>query len=182
MGQIYPPVIPASGLLPSDHLSRQAVNSRQAAIEISLRELCDLQAHAARLAVAIQSINGPDFERPANGDPCDEAFIRGILKARLARGRYFPSDLFTDPAWDMLLGLYAAELGQQRVSVSSHCITANVPATTALRWIAFLERERLIDRRADPLDGRRYFLSLSAKASNALAQYFSETPRAACSS
>jgi DNA-binding MarR family transcriptional regulator len=152
-------------------------SGRDTAIEISLREICDLQAHAARLALLIQSIDGSRPANPANDGPCDEAFVRAVMRARLSRARFFSSDLFADPAWDMLLGLYAAELAQQRMSVTSLCVTSNVPTTTALRWISHMERQGYIVRRPDPLDARRFFLSLSDQASKALAQYFAETPR-----
>ena len=179
MGQAYPPISPA-GHLATD---KDSPRGRHPAIETSLRELCDLQAHASRLAIAIQSIDTQPPINSANDDgkACDEAFIRRILRARLDRNRFFPSHLFADPAWDMLLDLYAAELGQQRVSVCSLCAAANVPTTTALRWIASLEREGLVERNPDPLDARRFFLSLSGKASQAMAQYFAETPRFASS-
>jgi len=47
------------------------------------------------------------------------------------RARYFRDELFADPAWDMLLDLLQAEIAQLRVPVSSLCIAASVPATTA---------------------------------------------------
>src|SRR3546814_4705778 len=61
--------------------------------------------------------------------------VRRMLRQRRMREQYFPADMFADPAWDMLLDLYAARLDRQPVSVSSLCIAAAVPATTALRWI-----------------------------------------------
>jgi hypothetical protein len=41
-------------------------------------------------------------------------------------------DLFADPGWDILLDLYAARQEGKQVSVSSLCIAAAVPPTTAL--------------------------------------------------
>src|SRR3954451_9357535 len=57
--------------------------------------------------------------------------VRSILKARRMRARFFEAELFADPAWDVLLELYAAQIGQYRISVSSLCIGAAVPPTTA---------------------------------------------------
>jgi DNA-binding MarR family transcriptional regulator len=102
--------------------------------------------------------------------------VRSILKARRMRGEFFEASLFADPAWDILLELYSAELEQQRVSVGSLCIGAAVPATTALRWITLLETRGLIRRTADPRDGRRYFVSLSDSAATALERYFAAVP------
>lgn len=101
-----------------------------------------------------------------------EQQVLSILKARRSRDRFFDADLFADPAWDILLELYAAELGQRRMSVSSLCGGSGVPATTALRWIKTLEVNGLIRRRNDPMDGRRSFLFLSEKAVRAMSAYF----------
>jgi len=66
-----------------------------------------------------------------------------------------------DPAWDILLDLYAAEEEGLHISVSSACVAAAVPSTTALRWLRILCERGLITRRADSFDGRRVFVSLS---------------------
>lgn len=111
-------------------------------------------------------------KRPAN-QPVTEKDVRGLLRLRRARDRFFPGDLFADPAWDILLELYAAELGQQKIAVSSLGVGAAVPMTTALRWVNALENVGLIERRQDPLDGRRYFMSLSDHGLEAMSAYFS---------
>jgi DNA-binding MarR family transcriptional regulator len=100
--------------------------------------------------------------------------ISKVIRARRLRTRYFPDDLFADPAWDIMLDLLRAEASQMRVSVSSLCLAAEVPATTALRWIKSMEKQGLIIRRADPHDGRRVFIELSPDTSLALNRYFSE--------
>ncbi|ALH79326.1 MarR family winged helix-turn-helix transcriptional regulator [Sphingopyxis macrogoltabida] len=98
--------------------------------------------------------------------------VRRVLRQRRMREQYFPADLFADPAWDMLLDLYAARLERQPVSVSSLCIAAAVPATTALRWIKTMTDAGLFLREADPHDGRRIFIGLAEGAFDSLARYF----------
>ncbi|MGN7930091.1 MarR family transcriptional regulator [Sphingopyxis sp. 22461] len=98
--------------------------------------------------------------------------VRRMLRQRRMREQYFPADLFADPAWDMLLDLYAARLERQPVSVSSLCIAAAVPATTALRWIKTMTDAGLFLREDDPHDGRRIFIALAEGASDALGRYF----------
>lgn len=98
--------------------------------------------------------------------------VRRMLRQRRMREHYFPADLFADPAWDMLLDLYAARLERQPVSVSSLCIAAAVPATTALRWIKTMTDAGLFLREDDPNDGRRIFIALAEGACDALARYF----------
>lgn len=103
--------------------------------------------------------------------------VRGIIRARRLRDQYFGADLFADPAWDMLLDLMAARLERQRVAVSSLCIAAAVPATTALRWIKTLTEHGLFVRAADPEDGRRVYIELSEGAAAALSAYLRAAQR-----
>lgn len=104
-----------------------------------------------------------------------------LIRARQSRARYLPGRLFTEPAWEMLLDLLRAELTHERITVSSACIAAGVPATTGLRWLKTLVDEGLVLREYDLTDGRRTFVALSPGASDALRRYFLEvvgTPRA----
>lgn len=100
--------------------------------------------------------------------------VRSVIRARRVRTRYFPDHLFADPAWDMLLDLLQAEIAQLRVPVSSLCIAAAVPATTALRWLKTMVEEGIFIRLADPHDGRRVFVELAPETSDALRRYFAE--------
>jgi DNA-binding MarR family transcriptional regulator len=101
-----------------------------------------------------------------------QSAIRAIIRARRLRERYFDAELFADPAWDILLELLHAEVSQYRVSVSSLCVAAHVPNTTALRYISTMTDLGLLQRRRDPGDGRRVFIELTTNASEALHRYF----------
>lgn len=105
----------------------------------------------------------------------NEAFVRRVQKARKLRDLFVGENLFADPAWDMLLELYANELAQQRVSVSSASDAAGVPLSTALRWMAALEERGLVARTSDPLDGRRVWISLTAHGASLMHRYFTTT-------
>ncbi len=59
---------------------------------------------------------------------------REIYKARRLRDAVLPR-LFGEPAWDILLDLFASEAEHIDVSVSSACLAAGVPATTAHRYL-----------------------------------------------
>lgn len=100
--------------------------------------------------------------------------VRQVIRARRLRSRFFDEELFADPAWDMLLDLLQAEIAQLRVPVSSLCIAAAVPATTALRWLKTMTDKGIFVRRADPHDGRRVFVELAPDASAAMRRYFAE--------
>lgn len=103
--------------------------------------------------------------------------IRAALRARRLRDGFFAQGLFEDPAWDMLLDLFAAEREGARVSVSSLCIAAAVAPTTALRWLNRLIAEGMIERRPDPRDRRRAFVALSAQGSAAMQGYLAALAR-----
>ncbi len=100
------------------------------------------------------------------------ATIRDCIKLRRMREQHFPADLFADPGWDILLDLYAAKLEGKSVSVSSLCIAAAVPPTTALRWITSMTERGALVRRQDPNDARRVFIELSEDSEDRLRAYF----------
>lgn len=104
--------------------------------------------------------------------PATAADIRKTIRGRRLRDQFFSDGLFEDPAWDMLLDLYAAELEGAQVSVSSLCIAAAVAPTTALRWIARMTEAGLFKRQPDPFDRRRAFLALSESAREKMDRYF----------
>jgi len=116
----------------------------------------------------------PGVAGPRSFPEARARFVRKIIRRRRRRETLFRADLFADPAWDMLLDLYAATLENGSVSVTSLCIAAAVPATTALRWITALTDARLLERVADPQDGRRIFIRLGAEARQRMDRYFDE--------
>lgn len=104
----------------------------------------------------------------------DPRFVRQIITGRQARAKFFDAELFADPAWDMLLDLTAAHGENARVSVTSLCIAAAVPATTALRWLKQMVDCGIFERIADPSDKRRAFIALSGSSLEAMARYFEQ--------
>jgi DNA-binding MarR family transcriptional regulator len=148
---------------------------------VRLRQLSDevsrIAATLARLSVAPGSAPAeqPDSAPQGSAAPAVSLdIVRQVIRARRLRARFFDEELFGDPAWDMLLDLLQAEIAQHRVPVSSLCIAAAVPATTALRWIKTMTDTGLFKRRADPHDGRRVFVELAPSASDAMRRYFAE--------
>jgi DNA-binding MarR family transcriptional regulator len=148
-----------------------------------LRQLSDeisrIAATLARLSTGPGTTPVEKPEPAGDSPPVSLETIRQVIRARRLRARYFDEELFADPAWDMLLDLLQAEIAQHRVPVSSLCIAAAVPATTALRWIKSMTDAGLFNRRADPHDGRRVFVELAPQASEALRRYFKEVGKAA---
>ena len=153
---------------------RNAVRLRQLSDEVSR-----IASTLARLSTTPPAPTRPT-EQPPTADDFPEVSaetIRSVIRARRLRSRYFDEGIFADPAWDMLLDLLQAEIAQLRVPVSSLCIAASVPATTALRWLKSLTQQGLFVRRPDPHDGRRVFVELAPETSRALRRYFAEVGR-----
>ena len=134
------------------------------------RTLSDL---AGTTALPMRGVSDAAVSFRAQTSPLAATFVserdvRAVIKLRRMRDRFFPADLFADPAWDMLLDLMAARLGGIRVAVSSLCIASAVPPTTALRWIKTMTDSGIFLRVADPDDGRRIFLELSEATAEAV--------------
>lgn len=149
--------------------------------DASSRRLAQLSEEVGRIARALASLSANDVAAataidlpaaPRHRDAAaDLALLRSIIRMRRLREQFLDPALFADPAWDMLLDLAAAEIERRSVAVSSLCIAASVPATTALRWIATMTEHELLVRRPDPEDGRRVFIALGERASAAMSAY-----------
>jgi DNA-binding MarR family transcriptional regulator len=85
-----------------------------------------------------------------------------IYKSRRSREKFLDRSLIEEPAWDILLDIYSHQAEGKPLGVTSSCIAACVPATTALRWISVLEKQGIIERYADNIDKRRTYLRLTS--------------------
>jgi hypothetical protein len=109
----------------------------------------------------------------------DARVVRAVIRQRQLRNRFFPADMFADPAWDILLDLTAARGEGGNVSVSSLCIASGAAPTTALRWISLMTEAGLLRRENDTRDRRRAFIALTETAVDAMARYFAALAREA---
>jgi len=126
---------------------------------------------AATSAGGIGASRAGPRARTGPKDGTGSRFARAVINARAERRKFFDSELFADPAWDMLLELYALECEGRRISVSKLSLAAGVPCTTTLRWLDKLESESLVVRAADPLDGRRMWVGLSDRGFERMSAY-----------
>ena len=88
-------------------------------------------------------------------------FARQLHRERRLRDSILSPDLFGEAAWDILLDLFASALEGRTVRVSSACIAAAVPASTALRYLNEMERRGLLIRSPSPGDKRGQHIRLS---------------------
>jgi DNA-binding MarR family transcriptional regulator len=80
-----------------------------------------------------------------------------------------------EPAWDMLLQLYVSDHG--RLAIRDLVLMTEEPKTTALRWISYLEKKGLVERRPDPMDRRLIVIELLDRGRQLLDDYFKDSPR-----
>lgn len=98
--------------------------------------------------------------------------LRNEVSKRNLRRKYFPSELFSEPGWNILLDMYDSLLRDRAVCVTDACIASQSPPTTALRWLQRLEELGLVERRPSTSDSRVTYLSLSEQAVQSLREYF----------
>ena len=104
------------------------------------------------------------------------ALAQALIRFRRKREAVFGPGLFADPAWDMLLDLFVAREQGRNISVSSLCIAAAVPPTTALRWIRHMDERGLLERRKDPRDGRRVWIAIKAEVHKKMRDLLAGSP------
>lgn len=149
--------------------------------------LLRLSEEVSRIASALANLSmGLATGRPTHDDaPGTEgadiylSTVDRAFHARKARTRYFPQELFAEPAWDMLLHLFRCELRGRRVSTSDLCFAAGVPETTALRWISTMDQQGLVISEPEGHEDQPRFITLSPNAKAALRHYFSEVAEGA---
>lgn len=103
------------------------------------------------------------------------AHVRSLewnLRARRRRSDHLPKELFSDPAWDILLFLTLAHLQQRAVTVNETCLETDAPRSTAIRYLSQLEERDLVTRREDVFDRRRKYVALTELGLNKIKQFF----------
>jgi DNA-binding MarR family transcriptional regulator len=103
-----------------------------------------------------------------------ELRAREILTLRQKRAELFGASMFGEPAWEMLLRLYALA-GASRQSMSRLAQMSGTSKATALRWIDYLLDRGLISRQPHPTDLRTAFVELTDKGREKLEAYLVDT-------
>lgn len=127
-----------------------------------------ISAELVHLAAALTELDAPNAHdappkvAPAPLPPATRgALARALYQERRCRDALLEGALFGEPAWDMLLDLYACQQQGRKTSISSACVAAAGPPTTALRHLSRMLADGLLVREADPADGRRFWVQLS---------------------
>jgi DNA-binding MarR family transcriptional regulator len=89
-------------------------------------------------------------------EPPPEALLEraeSILRVRRARERLLGRAVMGEPAFDLLLCLYARS-GQKEISLTSLARPAGIPYSSAVRWIRYLADKGLVERIESRTDRR----------------------------
>jgi hypothetical protein len=105
---------------------------------------------------------------PADGDPLSALAYR-MLAARHQRDHFFDPLVFGNPAWEMLLTLFVA--GERGRPVLDASLSTGVPQSVALRWLTYLQREKMLVEVEDPDHGPETLIRLTDKSRAAIRSY-----------
>jgi hypothetical protein len=89
----------------------------------------------------LAQLNALLFRKTLRTQRLTEDHIRSVLAVRRARGGVLGENLFSEPAWDILLELYAAELGGRSMTLSDLARATDTPASVVTRWQAALDNQ-----------------------------------------
>lgn len=81
--------------------------------------------------------------------PISEDHVRSVLNVRRGRDVIFGQDLFSDPAWDIMLELYAESFAGRTRTTSELARAIGGPRSVIARWITALEHAGLVEANGD---------------------------------
>jgi DNA-binding MarR family transcriptional regulator len=96
--------------------------------------------------------------------------VNFIIKSRIVRRTFFSATLFGEPAWDILLALYAGALDDERITAKQLGKASDATSSAVERWMSALEREGLVNRASGAVDLETF--GLSEKGWLAMDSYF----------
>jgi len=122
-----------------------------------------------RIVASLANEDGQSGE-PGENEASRE-IARILFEMRNLRMKLFPASMFNEPAWDMLVALFI----EREVSAAADLARlTNTPVSTAMRWIEYLEKHKLIIRELSPGDRRSHVIRLTDQARNNLQTLFSD--------
>ena len=151
------------------------------AIRLGARDMLTKPVDGPRLVKAVKSAlvaRQGRLAAPVTGAPSGgaadrkRAALKQMRSMRRMRSQHFPTQLFSDPCWEMLLDLYDGHLAGAEVTVTSLGAASGVPLTTALRRMDQLKAHGLIERAEDSEDKRRTIVRLTSAGLDAVEGFF----------
>ena len=148
---------------------RAGVADKKSKAGNGMSPLKSLEKRVEELNLRLSRLEQPESQ--TDDQPSHSTFLREIRRLRDYRNALFDGELFGEPAWDILLQLYGAELEGKPLIVSKVGRASSVSPTTALRWVDRLEAGGWLERVPDPKSRKRIFVVLTAPASKAMRSY-----------
>lgn len=99
----------------------------------------------------------------------DAQRVERLLLIRRLRQIVIGENLFSDPAWDLLLALYAADLNQKRHGIDELAAAAGLTNGQALRWTSALVERGLAQSGPGTADST---IELTAEGRASLRRFF----------
>lgn len=100
------------------------------------------------------------------------------IRLRRRRERAFKVSYFGDAAWDIMLELERAQRMGHNIAITDIGVESRIPLTTVLRYLARLEKDGFVNRRVDPNDRRRIFVTLTSEGYHRTCEAFGFEPAA----
>lgn len=95
-----------------------------------------------------------------------------IIAFRRTRRNFLPADIFSEPAWDLLLELFIADSEGRRLTAADVSDRCDIPPTVLSRWLKYLSKAGFVigDGHGDLTDQ----LTLSGKGMESMEQAMSK--------
>jgi hypothetical protein len=139
---------------------------------VDSEEIHDVARKLLRLSEQLKELPAPQGAKPESVTPAKILkYAENLYNLRRQRENFFDKSLFGEPAWDLLLDLFIQGERGKQVSISSACVGAAVPTTTALRWVTTLMTKGLLCRVTDDTDARRSILKLTREGRQTMIRF-----------
>lgn len=166
----------------SDKSRAQQLFERAANFRSMARDILALADEAEAEAMSMVSLAADEAPVRADHDVRTKGRFAEIAKsqysARRVRERFFEKKIFGEPAWDMLLELYASELNDEKISTSNLILSSSAPNSTALRWMKHLEDQGLVIKKSSNIDGRVQYQRITNVGFDGMTKYFESIAKA----
>lgn len=97
--------------------------------------------------------------------------VSHVVHARRTRSDFFAPEIFSDPAWDILLVLFLAKVRGDGMTTNQLAKAAGASLSASVRWVDVLERTGLVQQKCDPLGGEAQMVELSPRGWSAMVQW-----------
>lgn len=104
-------------------------------------------------------------------------YFSSLLDLRRLRERYFGSELFGEPAWDILLELMLARIDERELRASELTTHGNSPSVVARHYIEVMEQAKLVETLINTGNTEDPYLALSSEAALRMAELYRSRTR-----